>query len=135
MNKIKKLFLDDIRNVDQIYRLSPSDQWRVVRDIDEFKKAVQEEFPDFISFDHDLCIAHMEYYVSCHQGTNRPIEYNKLPFNNGRTGYDCAKWLISYCESNNLDLPNYSVHSFNHIGKQNIIDLLENYKNQKNQKD
>jgi hypothetical protein len=57
--------------------------------------------PEFISFDHDLGV--------------------------GYSGYDCAKWLVEYCLDNDLDLPDYKVHSMNPVGKNNIESLLENY--------
>lgn len=58
----------------------------------------------FISFDHDL--------------------------GEGKTGYDCAKFLISYCLDNNLSLPNWKVHSQNPVGKENIEKLLYNFEKQ-----
>ena len=52
-----------------------------------------------------------------------------------KTGYDCAKWLISYCLDNNLQLPDYQVHSQNPVGRQNIAYLLRNFQlHQKNNK-
>lgn len=125
MKKKKRLFLDDVRYVDQVYQFFPQDEWKIVRNIEEFKKAIQEEFPDFISFDHDLSLEQMEYYINQHQFTDVPIDYNKAPFNDGNTGLDCTKWLISYCKTNNLELPQYACHSANHIGKQNILSLLK----------
>ena len=50
--------------------------------------------PDFISFDHDL-------------GLNE-------------SGYDCAKWLVAYCLDNEMELPDFAVHSQNPVVKQNI---------------
>jgi hypothetical protein len=46
-----------------------------------------------------------------------------------KTGLDCAKWLVDYCIDNQLDLPKYYVHSANPIGRQNIINYLENFRN------
>lgn len=70
---------------------------------EEFVKFISENgLPDFISFDHDL--------------------------GEGKTGYDCAKWLVEYCLDNNLSLPEYDSHSQNPIGKENILTLLGNYK-------
>lgn len=43
----------------------------ICKNYDEFVTAVQKEYPDWICFDHDL--------------------------GEGKTGYDCAKWLINYC--------------------------------------
>lgn len=62
---------------------------------------LQNRLPDFISFDHDL--------------------------GEEKTGYDCAKWLVNFCMDNNLQLPEFSVHSQNPVGKENIQLLLENF--------
>ena len=58
--------------------------------------------PDFISFDHDL--------------------------GEGLSGYDCAKYLVEYCLAHQFPLPNYQVHSQNPVGKENIEQLLENFR-------
>ena len=61
----------------------------------------QNGVPDFISFDHDL--------------------------GEEKTGYDCAKWLVGFCMDNNLQLPEFYVHSQNPVGKGNIQILLDNF--------
>lgn len=61
--------------------------------------------PDFISFDHDLGLQ--------------------------ESGYDCAKWLVAYCLDNEMELPDFVVHSQNPVGKQNIASLLSNFRNRK----
>jgi len=69
---------------------------------EEFVKFIMENgLPDFISYDHDL--------------------------GEGKTGYDCAKWLVEYCLENNLSLPEYDLHSQNPVGKENILYLLNNF--------
>lgn len=69
---------------------------------EEFVKFILDNgLPDFISYDHDL--------------------------GEGKTGYDCAKWLVEYCLENNLSLPEYAVHSQNPVGKENILTLLSNF--------
>ena len=60
--------------------------------------------PDFISFDHDL-----------------GEEFS---------GYDCAKYLVDYCLDRQLPLPDFTVHSQNPVGKENIERLLNNFKEQ-----
>jgi len=62
----------------------------------------QNGLPDFISFDHDL--------------------------GEGKTGYDCAKWLVEYCLDNQLLFSDFSVHSQNPVGKENIEKLFENFR-------
>ena len=60
--------------------------------------------PDAICFDHDL--------------------------GEEKSGYDCATWLINYCLDNNIkDLPEWNVQSANPVGKENIMNLLNNYSN------
>jgi len=61
----------------------------------------QNGLPDFISFDHDL--------------------------GEDESGYDCAKYLVEYCIEHNLQLPKFSVHSQNPVGKENIERLLNNF--------
>jgi hypothetical protein len=63
--------------------------------------------PDEISFDHDL-------------GENT------------KTGYDCAKWICEYCWTNGLPIPNWNVHSANPVGRDNIIQLMENFEKKLN---
>lgn len=58
--------------------------------------------PDAICFDHDLGIGNGD-------------------------GYECAKWLVNYCQFTNLELPKYNIQSANPVGKQNIDMLLKNY--------
>lgn len=63
---------------------------------------LQNGLPDFISFDHDL--------------------------GEGKTGFDCAKFLVEFCLDHQLRLPEYKVHSQNQVGKENIEKLFENFK-------
>lgn len=98
------LFLDDERNVEDVtwIKLLP-EPYKIVRTYDDFVKCIEQNgLPKNISFDHDL-------------GTDK-------------TGYDCAKWLVSYCMFNQLDVPNYTIHSKNPIGADNIKGYIENYK-------
>ena len=74
-----------------------------VRSFDEFVSYITENgLPDYISFDHDL--------------------------GEGKSGYDCAKWLVDYCLDHKLDMPGFSVHSQNPVGRENIEGLLVSYK-------
>lgn len=75
-----------------------------VRSYTEFVVYIETKgFPDFISFDHDLGLE--------------------------ESGYDCAKWLVDYCLDHNLQLPEFEVHSQNPVGKENILALLNNFRN------
>lgn len=62
----------------------------------------QNGLPNFISFDHDLGLE--------------------------ESGFDCAKWLVNYCLDKKKELPEFTVHSQNPVGKQNIESLLNNFK-------
>ena len=102
-----KLFLDDIRNVNMVYKELSDDDFVIVRSFKEFVSHIEQNgLPEFISFDNDL-------------GAD---EYgNILP-----EGYDAAKWLVY---KSNLDLKNlnYKVHSANPIASIQIDSLLKNY--------
>lgn len=88
------LYLDDVRTCPENYIL--------VTSYDEFVDFIKnKEFPNFISFDHDLGL--------------------------GKTGYDCAKFLVEYCLEKQLNLPGFFVHSQNPVGKLNIESLLKNF--------
>ena len=131
---MSRLFLDDIRvpfdclsymkpNVKHIYE---DNNWDVVRTYDDFVGYIEHfGLPELISFDHDLADEH--YSNKMYDGNNL---YNKLydEFKE-KTGYECAKWLCEYCSKNKLPLPMYIVHSMNPIGKENILSVLDSYKN------
>jgi hypothetical protein len=125
---MKKLFLDDIRiPKDCANGLVPSqlnkfyweDNWIIVRSYNEFVKWILDnDLPEFISFDHDLADIH--YTMDFSKDSNQQMTE--------KTGYDCAKWLANYCMEKNKLIPQYVVHSQNPIGKVNIQSYLENFK-------
>lgn len=85
-----------------------TDGWTVVRNFDEFVNHITlNGLPEEISFDHDL-------------GDNE------------KTGYDSAKWLCEYCWTNGLPIPTWNVHSANPVGRDNIVQLIENYQKKLN---
>ena len=82
-------------------RPTPPDYERVY-DYNEFVGFITANgIPDFISFDHDL--------------------------GPGKTGHDCAKFLVEYALDNTISTISYKVHSQNPVGKENIEGLLNNY--------
>jgi len=136
---MRKLFLDDIRFVEDcvpyMSRRIGEDKaiiyydpdWRVVRNYPQFVTYIYKEgMPDLISFDHDLAEGH--YHQNMQEGKinydSNDFHYNDM----NKTGYHCAKFLIGYCEDNNIKLPEFIVHSMNPVGTQNIESLLNNYK-------
>lgn len=111
------LWLDDIRDpMDKC--LNCLDHSPIGKDVDvhwvkSYKQFVSwieiNGLPDGICFDHDL--------------GNDGNSKKRI----AKTGYDCAKWLIEYCEKNNHSLPSWGIQSMNIVGKLNIQSLLTTY--------
>lgn len=112
-NKIKVLWLDDVRDPVLHYPLSSETHtiaW--VLSYEQFVQWIEKNgLPNVISFDHDLG------------------DYDESTDHQEKTGMDCAKWLVNYCLDNNQDLPEFSVHSANPVGADNIRQYLNNFKN------
>jgi hypothetical protein len=116
------IFLDDTRLPTEVVWLTlPSVKWKIIKNYEQFINAIKlDGIPEVISFDHDLGI---------------DFSPNETIPNTEKTGLDCAKWLVDYCLDNSHSLPTYYVHSLNPIGKQNILNFLNNAKKHfKNQK-
>jgi hypothetical protein len=122
MQTEKYLFLDDIRHPYDAFNYTKQTmflqkEWIIVRDYNQFVEHIIENgLPYFIAFDHDLADEHYDY-----DDVKTGKEYKE------KTGLDCAKWLVDHCIDNNLDLPQYFVHSQNPVGKDNIIGYFESY--------
>lgn len=122
----KYLFLDDERSPINAYEYTKyvpfiSKKWNIVRSYDEFTQYITKNgLPYFISFDHDLGYISQDYW---------DINLSSKEKN----GMDCAKYIIEYCIDNNLDLPEYYVHSMNPVGKRNIINILSNFSKFRNE--
>lgn len=87
---------------------STPENFKRVYDYDEFVNFINKNgVPEFISFDHDL--------------------------GEGKTGFDCAKFLVEFCLDNGVSEINFQVHSQNPVGKENIEKLLDNFNRLKNQ--
>lgn len=125
-----KLFLDDVRvpndvatyiyptSLRLLYELN---EWVVVRSYREFVEYIQlHGLPGIVSFDHDLG------FLPQGSGSEGVSD---------ESGYDCAKWLVTHCITNKLDLPDFLVHSMNPIGAKNIIAYLENFQKFQNKKE
>lgn len=114
-----KYMYKDIGSDNVIY--TDSTNWVVVRNYSEFISYLQNNtLPKLISFDHDLADAH--YHESMYKDGKVYMKY--LETTSEKTGYDCAKWLIEFCNETKQQLPQFIVHSMNPIGKGNIISLL-----------
>lgn len=119
--KLNILWLDDVRNPQQYLAKKPTSNTLIrnqdfynrlfskydvdfvwVHNFDEFTSYIMKNgLPQFVSFDHDLG-----------KGLQK--------------GYDCAKWLISYCKQVGKKLPMFFVHSANPNGQREINGLLNN---------
>lgn len=103
------IFLDDLREIKEVYYDNTEVKFIILRSFDDFKEYIdnlksKNTIPKYISFDHDLGI--------------------------GKTGFDCAKYLIEYMMDQNITTKiEYYVHSANPIGKQNIISIISNFNN------
>lgn len=96
------LFLDDERSIESVTWVTlPSGPWIIARSYDEFLITVEAYgLPGFVSFDHDL--------------------------GDGKTGRDCAYWLVDRCITTDELIPDYAVHSMNPVGAENITSIMEN---------
>ena len=109
------IWLDDKRNPfigDWLEKFSPVDLSKLneviwIKSYDEFvSNILVNGLPAAICFDHDL-------------GDYKGEEE--------KTGYDCAKFVVDYCISNDCITPYHSVQSDNPPGKENIDKLMQNY--------
>jgi hypothetical protein len=130
------LFLDDIREpihcAEYMYTriknvtIYHDPDWNIVRTYKEFCTFIEEHgIPDLISFDHDLADDYS--FIE----TLDKSDWYSNSSDRAYTGYDCAKFLISYCytQLNGSRLPKYIVHSMNPVGTTNIQNLLISYIN------
>lgn len=115
------LFLDDVRHPGQIKWPDDMPLLEVVvaRDHLEFQSVVKGRgIPAVVSFDFDLC---PEHYAEFRRLEGVSADYRtKIP-----TGFDCAKWLKSFCEKEKESFPQFFVHSLNPAGKREIFKLLK----------
>ena len=102
-----KLFLDDIRDINMVYKKLTNEDFVIVRNFHDFKKVILEKgLPELISFDNDL-----------------GLDENNMV---AEDGYACAKWLV-YESGINLQNLKFKVHSANPVASQQIQGLLDNY--------
>jgi hypothetical protein len=121
------LFLDDERNPRNVTWMQTEvyfrTDWKIVRNYRDFVDMITEYgLPGFVSFDHDLADFH---YQAMLEEVNGKQNVNYGP---EKTGFDCAKWLVDYCTDNAIEFPAYMVHSMNPIGKERIVNYVEQYK-------
>lgn len=131
--KTYNLFLDDVRmpNDCLTYIQEPrysTRKWVIVRSYDEFVQVLLNrwsdgEFPELVSFDHDLADEH--YDPAMYHGEEA---YNnaELKFTE-KTGNECAKFFVDFCIQQSIELPECLVHSMNPIGRDKIKNTLKDY--------
>lgn len=129
-----KLFLDDMREPEDCiaymsYRLGTfcsiyKEDWTVVRNYDEFIKAIQDNWREIthISYDHDLAEGH--YHKNMQEGVLN-YESNDFEDNQNKTGYHAAKYMKDFYDNREIEYPVMFVHSMNPVGTQNIINLFK----------
>lgn len=135
ITKTYNLFLDDFRIPKdawnyKYYKPYLTEHWKIVRNYDEFVSYIKRNykkghFPKFISFDHDLAAEHYaprEHWSEKYDAWATSQEFKE------KTGMECAKWLVDFCIDNEIELPDFMVHSMNPAGAENIQSLLDNFK-------
>jgi hypothetical protein len=134
-----KLYLDDIRmphvsakKFPHLAELYNDPTWVIVRNYDDFVLLIRnrweklKEAPAIISFDHDLGPEHTKYFFD-NGGRENPPNPDDGEFTE-KTGKDCANWLVDFCETKGMPLPEFYIHSANPVGGRNIESLLTQYK-------
>ena len=126
MKKKYYVFLDDVRHPNQVTWVKlPQKPYFLVRSYKDFVDLISlKGVPEFVAYDHDLSDTHYGHGL---QGDAIPYEMYQE-----KTGYDCAKWLVDFCEQNNVKHPDFVVHSMNPIGKENIISYIKSYNESRN---
>ena len=113
-NKMYKIFFDDLRTVDMVYKNPEDWDFEVIRNIDDFKNTILDKgVPEFISFDHDL---------------------GKDDNGNVVDAYQALKWMVFDLE---LDLRNmdYKIHSANPLALEKIYCLIKNLNKELNRRE
>lgn len=140
------IFLDDIRQPEDVlqYQIHLNKQpiiiderlfgfnenWKIVRNFNEFKTlldSVDIDTIDLISFDHDLADEHytpFEYWDDYEASK----KYQESKQYTEKTGLHCAQYLAEKCREEGKLLPDFTVHSQNPVGFDNILYYLLNYK-------
>ena len=131
------LFLDDERMPEDVtwVEFPRYEAIYIIRSYDGFVKQIElNGLPMFVCFDHDLADEHYVAMLEENSTDADRYEYDDgglkktIDYGPEKTGYDCAKWLVDYCDQKGYKLPNYVVHSMNPLGKQRIEGYLENAK-------
>ena len=116
------LFLDDVRFPHQIDWVKiPTVDWIIVRNYDQFVKTITDKgLPQRVSFDHDLDFDHYMHDWKTED-----------PGSDAKTGMDCVKWLVEYCDKHNKSFPTHYMHSMNPVGCKNMESYIKSYNKSK----
>lgn len=125
---MKRLFLDDWRIPQDCAQYMWQrkvnctifhEEWNIVRSYGKFTKWIEiNGVPDLVAFDYDLAdVEELKEELSIE-------EWFDLNENRVYTGLDCAKFLLNYCKINNLEFPEYIIHSVNPDGIEEIKNLI-----------
>jgi len=118
------LYLDDVRTPTET--LPGYHPWNVVRNYNEFEKWIIENgIPNLISFDHDLAKEHIDDYFS--QFAKEGFQIPDYESYKEKTGLDCAKFVVEYCQKMNVPLKQCVVHSHNPVGAKNIQTFINGF--------
>lgn len=121
------LFLDDYRKPSDVTWVElPEGPWRIVRSYEEFVEyIVTHGVPSFVAYDHDLDFSHYGVDVTEEVEVDDGDLVKRFEITGAPTGYHCAVWLKTYCQTRGLEHPPYLVHSMNPWGKKRIENILK----------
>lgn len=121
------LFLDDTRRPDYISKqptVPKNVKWTVVRDYNDFVNHIKYlGIPNFISYDHDLCLNAVKEFIRAHHSKTNFNYSEKMK----KTGMDCLLYTLEYCEKNDIPHPPYFIHSSNYICAEDMKQKIEEY--------
>ena len=129
------LFLDDIRVPQNAYLWDEKGtlqaisgisnyNWDVVRNYDQFVEYVERNgIPDVISFDNDLWdVMDEDVDEEMLRKQFTMIDWEQFEI---KTGAHCAKYIVNKCKEQGRDIPEYYVHSANHVARPIIRKIME----------
>lgn len=123
------LWLDDSRNPFlNVEGKVPEGCAKIIwaRNYDEFTELIELfGLPDVISFDHDL--GDVPDPLDFWNNYGEKAAYIEGSEWREKTGYDCAKWLVAYCEDREHTIPRCYIHSGNNVGSDNIKACINNF--------
>ena len=114
------------------------DEWVQFKNLKEMKEWFQafletnncdvatSNFPEIISFGHDLVLEHTA--AESIRPIGSPIFYSKFK---EPTGLQCAEWFTQWADKHEVTPKRLCVHTENPMGQARILDHLNNWKRSK----